>query len=330
MSNRNRTIISVLLACLLILIVQSCGPTPANEAELRVNGLGLPGRLLYARAGDVWMWQGDTAIQLTQQANLTQPALSPDGSLLAAVQVGPSYSDIVVLPGGGGEPQTLTDGNTSAPLNSFERAQSTTWSRYPVFAPDGRILYTSQAGPASGEPAVDYNMSLYETTPVIGGTRTQLYANNEGNIGTVAIGASGVVVMAFEPNSDAPSQLLSYRDGSTSQIEGVPDSSYDPAFTPDGAWLLFAARNATSTDIYAVPVGGGTAIRLTTQGSARAPAVSPDGKWLAFLALSPQSSSFDLHIAPLTITDSALSLGEVRQLTQGQQLDVDGGLMWGG
>ena len=319
----------VLLGFLLVFLVSSCGPTAPDKAELRVNGAALPGQLLYARAGDLWSWRGDAAAQLTQQDNLTQPALSPDGTQIAAVRVGPSYSDIVLLPVSGGEPRAITDGDTTAAPNSFERAQGTTWSRYPVFATDDRILFSSQAGPASGEPAVDYNMTLYETTAVEGGRQNQLYAADEGNVGRVVVSASGTVVLAFVPDSDALPQLLRYRDGSTTSIEGVPDNTYDPAFTPDGGWLLFAARDGETTDIYAVPSGGGSPIRLTTHGSARAPAVSPDGKWLAFLALSPATSSFDLHIAPLTITATSIRQGEIRALTTGQQLDADGGLSWG-
>ncbi|MBC8160283.1 MAG: PD40 domain-containing protein [Roseiflexaceae bacterium] len=313
-------------------MLTGCSAALPSQPAANATDSSLPGRLLYARNGDLWQWDQAGARQITERGNLAQPTWSPDGASIVAVEVTQSASTLVVLPAAGGEPRiTLADGASAAPLNSYERAQSTTWARYPAFSADGsQILYASQAGPASGEPAVDYNMTLYATAPLQGALPTQLYAADDGHVGDLAVAPSGATVFAFQPlATDAP-MLREYDEtaGAAREIAGMLPGSYDPAFTPDGAWLLFAARHDGATDIYAIPSGGGTATQLTTGGMARAPAVSPDGAWLAWLALSGEGN-FDLYVAPLTVTSAALELGEPRALTTAQAIDADSGLSWG-
>lgn len=323
------------LAASLVLcaLLAACGGTSIEQstpAGISTTGISLPGRLLFVRGGNLWNWQGSAATQFTQRGDLTQPAWSPDGTRIASVVQGASYSDIVLLPAAGGEPLRLTDGDSTAPPNSFERAHSTIWSRYPAFMPDGaQVLFAAQAGPAAGEPASDFNMTLYQAKTTVGSERTQIYASDTGQVGRVAVSSTGTIVFALAPtNSDAP-LLMRYADGNAQVITGVPEQSYDPAFSADGAWLAFAARNAGATDVFTLAVGGGTATRLTTLGSTRSPAFSPDGAWLAFLALTPGTSSFDLWVAPLTTSGSSMKAGAAQALTNGLHLDPDSGLSWG-
>jgi dipeptidyl aminopeptidase/acylaminoacyl peptidase len=103
-------------------------------------------------------------------------------------------------------------------------------------------------------------------------------------------------------------------------------------FTPDGAALVFAARDAgreeawsTNLDVFVSPIDGRSAPRNLTasnQATDTAPAFSPDGKWLAWSSMSrPQYESDRLRLvvrawpdgSPRVVTDAwDRSVGEIQ------------------
>ncbi|NJN66222.1 MAG: hypothetical protein HC884_05685 [Chloroflexaceae bacterium] len=114
-----------------------------------------------------------------------------------------------------------------------------------------------------------------------------------------------------------------------------PPHSYDPAFSPDGAWLAFAARDKDGqTDIWVLPANPAegsnpTPQRLTNLGMARSPTFSPDGKRLAFLAIPPHQGGFDLWVAEVSADERGWPVAETpRQVTHEMYLDADSGLSW--
>ncbi len=308
------------------------GPAPtivAPEAEKT-----LPGRLLFAKDGDIWMWQAGSGRQLTSQGNLWQPVWSPDGSWIAGVEREESFSNIVVMTATGTDLIKLTKNGTNEPLHSYERIYDTTWAFYPSFSPDSRtVIFSAQAAPPFGSPAVEYNMTLY-SSPVAAGSRTnQEYADTEGHVGRAVYAPDGKsIVFVFSPRTlNKAVQILRFNPatGTADPLPGVPERSYDPAFSADGRWFAFATRDNSGTDVFAMPASGGTPVRLTTLGTARAPVFSPNGKQLAFLALTPGNNRFDLWVADITAGADGLQLGKPRQLTTDLGIDADSGLSWG-
>ena len=343
---------------LLAMVIAACGPTaetsqptpsplrqliteptpkpvgPAPTIVAPEEKATLPGRLLFAKDGNIWIWQEGTGRQLTNQGNLWQPAWSPDGSWIAGVQREESFSNVVVMTATGSDIIQLTKNGTTAPLNSYERIYDTTWAFYPSFSPDSRtVIFSAQAAPPFGSPAVEYNMTLYSSPVAAGGKQQQLYADNEGHVGRAVYAPDGEsIVFAFSPRAlnKAPQILrLDPETGTADPLPGVPEQSYDPAFSADGRWFAFATRDISGTDVFAMPATGGAPVRLTTLGTARAPAFSPDGKQLAFLALTPGNNRFDLWVADITTGADGLQIGEPRQLTTDLGIDADSGLSWG-
>jgi TolB protein len=352
-----RAIHWLVAALLLLLLLAGCGPgavvptpapaiapivpgtaTPARAAPAAppptavAEGAALPGRLLFVKNGDLWVWEGENGVALTSSGDAFQPAWSPDGARIAYIRRTESYSDLVVMPAAGGEPAQLTGDGSNAPPHSYERILDSVWAFYPAWSPDGaEIAFTSQAAPPAGSPAAEYRLTLY-AVPSSGGEKQQIYADDGAHVGRPVYTPDGTaIVFANQPTGTGVPQLYRYTRASSSAapLAGAPDQSYDPAFSSDGRWLAFAARDGGRTDVFAMPAGGGAPVRLTSLGGARAPAFSPDGKLLAFLAITPGSNSFDLWIADLqTGADGALHALQPRQLTHDMRLDADSGLSW--
>jgi TolB protein len=308
-------------------------PTPTPTAQIR--GEPLPGQLLFVQDGTIWKWSGDGAFPLLGAGVASQPAWSPDGSRIAYVEQGDSYSDLMLANATGEHLQQLTFNGSSQPAGSQERVRASTWALYPAFAPDGNeIVVSGQAGPPFGSPAIEYNLGLFAVNTGSGVAR-RLFAETEAHCGRAVYAPDGRTIVYTHAHIGAEGYQQLYRldpiTGTSGPFPGAPQPSYDPAFSPDGGWLAFAAHVDGGTDILALPAGGdgSEAIRLTEQGTARAPAFAPDGSKLAFLAIPPAAAGFEIWVADVE-RDAAgrLSAGPARQLTNDMQVDGDSGLAW--
>ena len=195
-----------------------------------------------------------------------EPALSPDGTLVAYASNASGKAEIWVVDVEGGEPLRLTD--------------SPAESRNPAWFPDGRTIafVSSQNG------------SSIRKVSRLGGSAGLLVDQAEmpdvspdgTRIAFTRVGPSGLHRIWVAPLAD-PShaqRLTGDGDGAWEHI--------DPAWSPDGTLLCYSAFQ----DLWLVPAGGGKARRLTRDGDLdREPAFSPDGKFVYFGSLrgGPQS-----------------------------------------
>ncbi|HEX5972870.1 MAG TPA: hypothetical protein VFY85_13145 [Gemmatimonadaceae bacterium] len=118
-------------------------------------------------------------------------------------------------------------------------------------------------------------------------------------------------------NTYVPSQIVVQAIGGRPRVVAAGSGVYiSPVFTPDGASVVFAHGVDDGTDIYAVPVSGGGARRISVgRGSDNvAPSFSPDGRRIAFMSgraghpeiytMDADGTNADL-LTPLDIGESA-------------------------
>ncbi|MCX7791664.1 MAG: hypothetical protein N2378_13570 [Chloroflexaceae bacterium] len=324
---------------LLLLAVFSGGCSARQEgseiagANPAVRGDALPGRLLFVRQGVIWQWRGRAAAPLLGTGAAFQPAWDPAGERIAYVVRDNSFSDVWLADSAGQPLGRLTDNGSQAPPNSLARVAESRWAFYPAWSPDGmRMAVAMQTRPPAGDPLADAVLELL-LLPVGPGAPLPAYGDGEASVGRSVFLTDGTGLIFTRAGVGPTGRQELYRldlvSGRAEALTGAPVGSYDPALTPDGRWLVFAAPDNGRTSIFAVPVAGGVPVRLSDQGAARAPVISPDGRLLAFLAIAPGEAGFDLWIAELNAEPGGvLAAGRTRRLTTGLGIDADSGLAW--
>ena len=266
-------------------------PAPSPDGRWVVFSVTEPAYDESAQASDLWLAATDGT---TPPRRLTgTPAResgvdwSADGTRLAfsSRRDGDEVEQVYVLTLAGGDAARVTSSATGA--------------RSPRFAPDGRrIAYVSDVHPGAATEdenraaalerrARRWNARIYEGFPIRNWDRwlderqPQLFVQELPQPGTVPAPARNLL---------AGTTLLKSPGYAGRESDG--GAELDPAWSPDGQFLVFAAsidrdRGAyafTSTQLWRVPSRGGEPRRLTSGEHAWSrPAFSPDGRRLVAL-----------------------------------------------
>ena len=175
------------------------------------------------------------------------PSFSPDGNHVAFVVQGVDNSGVYTALVNGEKPLRLTT-NTS--------------DRFPVWSPDGREIAFARVS--------EEGQAIY-LIPSLGGTERRVYSGPASAFPkSLSWSPSGEALAFSESSADRThariSQLLlpnfSIRPLT---IPSEQEIDYAPAFSPDGSTLAFVRSVVAGSvsDLYAVPVKGGKAKRLT-------------------------------------------------------------------
>jgi lysyl oxidase/WD40 repeat protein len=232
----SRAIVLACLAALLALLPAHAATAPAVE------------RLVVVERGDVHVVDpagkaSPKHLTRTPQAE-SEPAVSPDGKLLALVREG----RVVVVPAAGGTPRRLEPPATS-----------------PSFSPDGKQLVVAAAG---GLTVV--TLSTGAGRPLLGteGAARPAWSPDGSRI-------------AFERAGDVWSLALA--DGAATQLTDSPAADGEPAWSPGSSSIAFVSDRDGNRELYVMPPDGSAETRLTTHpADDSSPAFSPSGR-LAFV-----------------------------------------------
>src|SRR5437899_3741756 len=274
------------------------------------------------------------------------PALSPDGKLVAYVAGTPGQTRLLVRQVDGGAPVAVV----SEPGGQ----------RFPFWTPDGkRILFQAARGieivPAlGGTPRllIAASGSSLLAGPVAPDGRSFLYLSGDSlYVRPLEVGAPRVIVTGKELHSPAWSPngrriayvvgnvgfvttatlgniaassiwVVSAEAGAPIRVTDEQSLNVSPAWAPGALGLLYISTRDGGPDVYQVALTGsgrprGSPVRLTTGLGARGISVAADGTRLAYAVFAERSNVWSLPLSALGA--GAVSIARAVPLTLGNQ-----------
>jgi Tol biopolymer transport system component len=195
-----------------------------------------------------------------------------------------------------GEPVAVAEGiasynsGNSPPISAFSASDN------------GLLVWKMQAGDAPGKEMTWFDRSGRRLGTVGG----------QGEYSGPALSPDEtqlVVARADQRTETRDLWVFSLAHGTGSRLTSDPADDFNPAWSPDGKWIIFTSNRAGARDIYRVPADGGIAERIVeSRLDKHVEDISPDGRFLIFnvrAAIGASSGDpaqigrHDLYIAPM-------------------------------
>lgn len=309
------------LLTLLALSVQGClgiGGSSSNQNFKQVNTsngnhIGVnsgnealfKGKIYFTQGRNLFVVDGNRNItQLTKNADVRDPAISPNGKWVAFTQRFTNYANLIILSTGGGPWHTIISGNGHFYTNSGGFVQNDFyWFGQPSWSPDNsHLLFLSDfqknfdwvnlGGDFAAAPFVDLQVF-------------SISVNHGPYNGTQAKAASQIV--AYADYGDGGDRDPMYRPGNPNQVV-FTHYTYDKTGTNQIIQLYLENPNAIAANpgkYYPGEKGSGfdPAVALTPPNvECMQPNFSPDGKSIAYIRRIDSTHS-GLYVMPLPATD---------------------------
>jgi hypothetical protein len=297
-------------------------PTPAPTATVR-GEVSIPGQLVYAKNGAIWIQDGNTARQLTQPVNgstASQPAFSPDGQWIYYIDTRPSglgswplgfhyVLNVPVLcrihPDGSGREDLLSGLIKRGSLKVYyilRQPSINTISSYALVASDG----------PTGPGVQDVMIHLVDLSKHKLSAALRLPEDSP----------LGLSDPDFAPDGVTFAYTMEGRAGSQAKPRGAPSvwigsikggtprrlatNTRDPAWSPDGKYIAATSVSGDAMNVVVLDATTGKNLgQVTTDGMSWAPTWSPDGDKLIYLHMN--GSSVELNMVYISNSGTAMT-----------------------
>jgi dipeptidyl aminopeptidase/acylaminoacyl peptidase len=321
------------------------GRTPSPSAPPVVNpDAGIDGRLVYAKAGNLWIQGGTQTTQLTTTGRDSQPSWSADGAWIYFIDTrrttglfprlaGPEWYDLHypvltrIHPDGTNREVVLSGLYRTGPRNRYSWAY---FIRDPAVAPDGRNVAVVSDGPDPTKSDVVLGlvsvarqrlspMGLPENAPF--GHQDPAWSPDGKQILYVRNARDGA--------RGAPT-IWRYDLATKKNVRFGPAGYVEPLYSPDGRYLVATKTSTLGTEIVVLDArNSNELLRVTSDGRSWGGAWSPDGTQIAFLHLV--GATTDLQLATLASdANGGLSVTKIEPLTEFSGLDPASRPAWWG
>ncbi len=274
---------------------------PAVQRPSQTSSPALPGVIYLAQGGAVYRFQHGSFKQVTTESGWTQPAISPDGRMLAVVRRYAEWSDLYLM---------TTTGKMIAQLTHdySPQVESNHWVFYPRFSADGsRLFYDYDPKDPYNSYRVDLAIFTSPSDPASEGALEWTHPSpyTGGDVNPVPLEDGGLIYTKYsvDEQSVLHSQLwVQGRAGSPGGALTDPDLDCgQAAISADQRHIAMvctkgqvqAAELDISTFDEATLTLGSPATLVSDQLVA-SPTFSPDGSMVAYLAPATAGGTFQL------------------------------------
>jgi len=312
--------------------------TPSNVVVVDPR-TQVPGTLLYAKDGNIWVQSGEQARQLTSSGRDSMPAWSPDGSTVYYVDTVSGNGKMLI----NGEVRdynlqipslfsVAADGSTAPQriLQGLFRQGGYKWSyfiREPAISPDGSTAALITDGPDPTHSDVVLKLLNLKT----GKIRNPGLAENQ-SLGhqDPAWSPDGKFVLyvrnAREGSRGTP-QILRYNVPADRSARLTNGGYTAPSWSRDGRYIAATKTTSFGTDVVILDASNGTELlKLTNDELSFSPVWSPLMDSVAYFKLD--HGVVDLWLIPLTGTAPNWTVGQPIALTISAGLDAPSRPQW--
>lgn len=231
-----------------------------------------------------------------------EPAISPDGTLVAYASNASGNAEIWVVDPDGGEPLRLTDGpaengtpawfpdGRAIAFASKRDGSSSVWkvsrlggsaslllenADMPAVSPDGTRIAFARPGPTG--------LGRIWVAPLADPSRAECLTGNDGGEWEHSDPAWSPDGTRLSYSAFSDLWLVPAAGGKERRLTHDAEYDREPVFSPDGSSVLFSSRRSNPVSVWRVALDGGTPERiLPGTGTANQPSLSRDGRRLVF------------------------------------------------